>query len=155
MNMKVCCPKCGKKFQVKYVRKKYTRKFPSHLEWKEISAAPGFLISRCGKVWNIKKNKYKKSYVSHGYLTFWVLGKRLTIHKSVAIAFVPGQKEGLVVNHKDGNKLNNDPENLEWITNFENLLHARDNGLMSEGCFGAIMGRFRNKKKKLQKFLEN
>lgn len=42
----------------------------------------------------------------------------------VAKHFCDGYKDNLVVNHKDGNKLNNNYENLEWVTRSENDLHA-------------------------------
>ena len=48
-----------------------------------------------------------------------------TVHRMVAIAFVPGRTaERNVVNHKDCNKRNNTPENLEWVTAGENNKHA-------------------------------
>lgn len=43
------------------------------------------------------------------------------IHRLVALAFVPGNFEGAVVNHKDENRENNIPDNLEWITFADNL----------------------------------
>jgi hypothetical protein len=42
------------------------------------------------------------------------------VHCLVAKAFVPGWFEGATVDHIDGNKLNNLPSNLEWVTRQEN-----------------------------------
>lgn len=47
------------------------------------------------------------------------------VHQFIAYFLVPGYQEGLVVNHKDGNKQNNHPSNLEWITQKENIAHAK------------------------------
>ena len=61
--------------------------------------------------------------------------KNPTIHRLVAEAFIPKTDDSLVVNHKDGNKLNNHVSNLEWITNAENIRHAYRIGL-AEGASG-------------------
>ena len=45
------------------------------------------------------------------------------IHRLVAEAFL-GVHPGLVVNHKDGDRFNNNLENLEWVTQRENVLHS-------------------------------
>ena len=50
------------------------------------------------------------------------------VHRLVAVAFVQGDSS-LTVNHKDGDKLNNTPENLEWISQSENTKHSHKNGL--------------------------
>lgn len=53
-----------------------------------------------------------------------------TVHRLVALAFVPGRtKKKSVTNHKDGNKLNNRADNLEWVSVSDNLSHAYREGL--------------------------
>ncbi len=61
-------------------------------------------------------------------------GKRkyVKIHQIVADQFLGGCPDGLVINHKDGNKHNNNVSNLEFVTNLENIQHAWKNGLNSK-----------------------
>lgn len=52
------------------------------------------------------------------------------IHRLVAQTFIPNDDcTKIVINHKDGNKLNNHFSNLEWCTSKENNKHAREMGL--------------------------
>lgn len=66
----------------------------------------------------------------HGYVTVRVDKKAKLLHRLVAIAFIPNPYNKKMVNHKDGNKLNNSIDNLEWCTNSENINHAVKMGLI-------------------------
>ena len=72
---------------------------------------------RAGKVLSpvLKKTGYLHVTLSiQGRTKTWML------HRLIALAFVP-EVEGLgCVNHKDGNRTNNDPSNLEWCTHKQN-----------------------------------
>lgn len=66
------------------------------------------------------------------YTSISIEGKRknLRVHRVILQTFQPiDNYEEMTVNHKDGNKVNNDLENLEWMTHKENIRHAWDTGL--------------------------
>lgn len=56
-----------------------------------------------------------------------------TVHSLVAEAFIGPRPEGMTINHKDGDKKNNRPENLEYLSQAENIWHARRTGLLATG----------------------
>lgn len=72
-------------------------------------------------------------YDKDGYRTAYLSKDSNTIthkvHRLVAIAFIENKHNKPQVNHIDGNKSNNHVDNLEWVTNQENQLHAHDIGL--------------------------
>lgn len=61
------------------------------------------------------------------------------IHRLVALAFIDNPNNYPQVNHKDGNKINNNVNNLEWCNNSQNQIHAIKQGLKrilrGEECF--------------------
>jgi hypothetical protein len=54
-----------------------------------------------------------------------ITGKVCTVYRHFLVlkCFGPPQPPGTQVNHKDGDKFNNSPENLEWVTPVENAQH--------------------------------
>lgn len=110
-----------------------------------IEEYPGYLISDNGEVQSTErkvksnrgmrtqKSRILKQELRKGYLAVRLYsnskGKLFSVHRLVALHFVNGYEEGLVVNHKDGNKLNNHHSNLEWCTITENNRHAVYTGL--------------------------
>ena len=95
-----------------------------------------YLIDENGQIFNTKTNKYLKGSIKNtGYkmalLSIDGKKKDYAIHRLVAEAFIPNPNNKPVVNHKDGNKLNNCVSNLEWTTYSENRTHAVKTGLSS------------------------
>lgn len=56
------------------------------------------------------------------------------VHRVVAKAFCSGHNDTYDVNHKDGNKQNNNVDNLEWVTRQQNIQHSFDNKLQINSC---------------------
>ena len=101
------------------------------MKWKNIEGYEGYYqISNNGQVRNIKTNKILIGDInSSGYKRVMLYApnkKRFFIHRLVAeyFCYKPSNYKELVVNHIDGNKLNNNYKNLEFITRSENDLHA-------------------------------
>ena len=53
-----------------------------------------------------------------------------TTHRLLALSFIKNIGNKPTVNHKDGNKQNNNISNLEWATHSEQTIHAFDTGLL-------------------------
>lgn len=89
-------------------------------------SSEGKLISPNGiKTTEITKNGYER-------VSLWKKGKgrHYSIHRLVAEAFIPNPLNLPMVNHIDGNKLNNKIENLEWCDAFHNMKHAYNHNLI-------------------------
>ena len=110
-------------------------------EWKRLNyrgedLGDFYLISNFGEIKGVKTGKMRRKTINHeGYYQVSIsLGSRsikptIKIHIAVADTFI-GNIEGLVVNHIDGNKLNNNVKNLEFCTSLENYNHAIRTGLL-------------------------
>ena len=76
-----------------------------------------------------KGRELKQWYTTDGYLRTKINSQSRTIHQIVAEAVLGPRPAGLQINHKDGNKLNNHPNNLEYVTQQENLRHSIELGM--------------------------
>ena len=96
---------------------------------KPLYCCPEYIVDSDGYVLSKRfGTPLKYSINMHGYamVNLMINGKRkgLAVHTAVARTFLNGYQDGLQVNHKDGNKLNNNLDNLEWVTGSENMQHA-------------------------------
>lgn len=115
--------------------------------------------------YNTDKNGLKKFYPGkqlkldlsvHGYyrVTLSKNGrtKRFSVHRLVAETFIPTGDKSLHVNHIDNCRTNNTPENLEWCTHSENMIHAQKQGrLFDAQSAGGTKGSATNAKKRDEK----
>lgn len=99
-------------------------------EWRDIIDCPGYKISNQGRVMSPKGaiRKTKKSGAGYEYIRIYGGDCGVNISRLVAIAFLPASNH-TEVNHRDGNKWNNNVENLEWCSRSQNCVHALSNGL--------------------------
>ena len=87
---------------------------------------PGYYVTACGVV-SSERKVLSQCPTRRGYYRVWLYRnkKRIekSVHQCVALAWVDGDNS-LTVNHKDGDKTNNHADNLEWITNRDNIIHS-------------------------------
>lgn len=111
-------------------------------KWDIIIYNPNYMISNTGKVLSVNRNIILKPQIDNGYhrVNLYLNGnmKHYCIHRLVAEHFINNPKVLPEVNHKDGNKANNNVSNLEWITTKGNAQHAYKTNLryakLGENC---------------------
>ena len=93
---------------------------------KQITQIPDYFVCEGGHVYN-KHGKALKTQLSRdGYrmVSIWQKGcgksRTYSVHRLVAIAYIPNPHNYPCVNHIDGDKQNNEVSNLEWCTYSEN-----------------------------------
>lgn len=101
--------------------------------WKDIPIAKNYEASNLGNIRN-KKTKHiiKQMINSKGYsqVSLYLKKKKtIRVHRLVASAFLENKNNYGDINHIDGNKLNNNVDNLEWCTRKENIIHSWKKGL--------------------------
>lgn len=105
-------------------------------DWVILPNYPSYKISKDGRIYSKKYKRIlscykcderKREIVSlarkDGKITRWF------VHRLIALAYIPNPNNYLVVNHLDGDSLNNKVENLEWTSHSGNGQHAYDIGI--------------------------
>jgi 16S rRNA A1518/A1519 N6-dimethyltransferase RsmA/KsgA/DIM1 with predicted DNA glycosylase/AP lyase activity len=108
--------------------------------WEPVKNYEGFYeITTSGIIRSLHKRNYhtelKPRIDRAGYLTVrlnkTVRSETKFVHRLAAETFIPNPHSKSMVNHIDGNKTNNDVENLEWVTHEENIKHAYKSKLIA------------------------
>lgn len=94
---------------------------------------PGYELYSDGRIYSRISNRFLKPLkVPNGYthvvLTKRGVKKRFSIHRLILTGFLGQPASGMVANHKNGNKTDNRLENLEWVTQSENVKSAYISG---------------------------
>lgn len=102
---------------------------------KEYPLNTNYIVYEDGRIYSKRRGKFltpKMNYDGYHRIQIWKDNKSKYVawHRVVAETFLskPSEKHN-VINHKDGNKTNNNVNNLEWVTQQENIQHAWKTGL--------------------------
>lgn len=101
---------------------------------------PGFddyLISDQARLWNLRINKITVGCVTYGgYVKVSLYGNgeshARSVHQLVAQAFIDNPKSKKEIHHKNGNKEDNRPDNLVWVTSWEHGEFTRAENIRKE-----------------------
>lgn len=106
------------------------------IEWKKIDGFPNYSVSNTGLIKNDRTGTIQKQFIRGSYLKVVLFPNRknVSVHRCVATAFVKRPTNTIEVNHIDGDKQNNNAENLEWVTPSENHIHRVN--VLKRGYFG-------------------
>lgn len=118
----------------------------SKYQYRKVKELQEHIIFSDGNIWNNMRGQggmrfltfsiSKKEILTKPYYRLCTQEKHYFVHRLVCMAFHPieGKEmyddyKDLQVNHIDGNTLNNNADNLEWVTKSENMKHAYESGL--------------------------
>lgn len=115
--------------------------FKDGIEFKVCKGVDAYAASRCGKIIRINTMKYM-TQMKVGIPEYFAVrtcinnvAKYGKVHRLVAMAWLDNSdpENKIQVNHIDGDKFNNNVENLEWCTRSQNQRHAVETGLKGKG----------------------
>ena len=100
----------------------------------EVYSLARTIIGRDGTQYPFKERKLAfciNPQTGYKMYSLWANNVRtsFTAHRLLATAFIPNEANAPVVNHIDGDKLNNSVHNLEWCSHQHNVEHAIETGL--------------------------
>ena len=110
------------------------------IDYTIIKEYPNYGVTKTGEIVSLVTGIVIKPRINkHGYKTVALRcdNKNSTklVHQLVAKTYIPNPNGRKTINHIDGNKLNNNVDNLEWVSVRENTIHAYENGLMGTNIF--------------------
>ncbi len=83
-----------------------------------------YVVYNDGTIYSLQSKIFMKSQENtNGYLFVKMSGKLKSIHRLVGKLFIPNPDNKKEINHIDGNKQNNNVDNLEWVSPSENIQH--------------------------------
>ncbi len=99
-------------------------------DWVEVPGFAGYYVNPRGQVKGRFGRPLHPGHIGQtGYLKVNLgVGNSISVHRVVALAFIPNPENKPQVNHRNGDKGDNRVENLEWVTGKENTHHARRAG---------------------------
>ncbi|MDQ5960410.1 MAG: hypothetical protein QG592_1493 [Pseudomonadota bacterium] len=114
-------------------------------EWKDIPTYPNYLASNDGRIMRRTTGRILKLSLSNSGYHFVSpsnngCAKPASVHRLVAYAFFGLPQAWLDVNHKNGDKLDNHVQNLEYVTRSENIAHAHKIGTRKHTSLRADRG---------------
>ena len=123
-------------------------------EWAEIKDYPSYMISSFGRVKGI--SKILNPYISvRGYYVVNLYKdkkpKTVYVHRLIGDAFISNPENKYSINHKDGNKINNNLSNLEWATHAEQLF-SDYNGKRRRSGFEGLFGSKNHKSRAVSQY---
>jgi hypothetical protein len=114
-------------------------------EFKIIQGYENYSVSNLGNVVNNKTNKILKPGLNKdGYKLVGLNGKTQTVHRLVALTFIPNPENKPYVDHKDNNRTNNNIDNLRWANAFENSNNASLKKTNRSGYKGVAWNKYEN-----------
>lgn len=89
-----------------------------------------YIIRSNGTIYSLKRNReLVPSLGNHGYLVVNIGNGTQLLHRIIGEYFLNNEGDLPCINHKDGDKKNNNIDNLEWCSYSDNMKHAIENGL--------------------------
>ena len=106
--------------------------------YKSLNQNAKYIIYNDGKIWSLSRRKFLAPQIRSGYQFVRINTIAYDVHRLVAEHFITsaGDTSKLVLDHIDGNKHNNQIDNLRWVTRSRNAHNSKLSKANTSGCKG-------------------